>query len=364
MKIENIETIRVSIPFDYGAKPSKSGRKTRLDFLLIKVDTDAGITGWGEAWGYNSIPATKAALETQIAPLAIGRDARGIGELTTAIQKAQHNNGRYGQTLFALSGLDIALWDIAAKAAGVPLYALLGGTTLSHLPSYASLLPYGDADLVRDQCAAAVSDGYDYVKLHERSTDAVYAARKGLGKKPKLMVDVNCPWDVMEAIEFAEAWEDANLFWLEEPVWPPENFEGLSEVRLDSECAIAAGENASTVWEFAQLFEAEAVDWAQPSVTKVGGITEMLKIFALAETKNVRVVPHSPYFGSGFLATLQIMAAKTDGQIPAERFYGKFEASLFGDLIDINADGMLRIPDVPGLGCDPDPDVIRAYRIE
>ena len=178
------------------------------------------------------------------------------------------------------------------------------------------------------------------------------------------MVDVNCPWNVMQAIDFAQAWEAADIFWLEEPVWPPENFEGLSAVRRASQCAIAAGENASTAWEFARLFEAQAVDWAQPSVTKVGGITEMLKIFALAETNNVKVVPHSPYFASGFLATLQVMAARSDGQIPVERFHGTFEANLFGDLIDIKGDGMLRIPEGPGLGCDPDPDVIREYRVE
>jgi L-alanine-DL-glutamate epimerase-like enolase superfamily enzyme len=360
MKIDNIETIRVSIPFDYGAR---SDGTTKLDFLLLKVDTDAGITGWGEAWGYGAIPATKAAVDSQIAPKAIGRDARGIAELMTALQKGQHNNGRYGQTMFALSGLDIALWDIAGKAAGVPLNALLGGTTLEYLPCYASLLPYGEADLVQDHCAGAVAAGYDYVKLHERRTDAVYSARKGLGEKPKLMVDVNCPWDVKQAIEFAQEWQEANIFWLEEPVWPPENFEGLAEVRDASQCAIAAGENASTAWEFARLFEAKAVDWAQPSVTKVGGVSETLKIFALAETNNIRVVPHSPYFGSGFLATLQLMAARSDGQIPVERFYGTFEASLFGNLTDINADGLLRIPDGPGLGCDPDPDVIREYQV-
>ena len=123
---------------------------------------------------------------------------------------------------------------------------------------------------------------------------------------------------------------------------------------------LAAGENACTVWEFQKMFEAGAVTFGQPSVTKVGGITEFRKIAVLAEIQNVTLMPHSPYFGPGFLATLQLSSA-----LPAEslleRFYVKPEASLYGDFID-PVDGFFRMPDGPGLGLDPDPEVVKAYR--
>src|SRR5690606_5018200 len=123
---------------------------------------------------------------------------------------------------------------------------------------------------------------------------------------------------------------------------------------------IAAGENACTAWEFKAMLERRAVTYAQPSVTKVGGVTEFRKVMALAEAHNALLAPHSPYFGPGFLATLHLMAGSGE---PVERFYGKLEASLFGDLIEAEA-GRLRIPQGPGLGCDPDPDVVEKYRID
>ncbi len=362
MKITAIEGIRVAIPFDHGGPPSGFGGTawTKLETLIVKVETDAGITGYGEAFGYNAIPATRAALDRMVAPLAVGRDATQIGPLLLDLQKTLHNFGRYGQTLFALSGLDIALWDIAGKAAGQPLYRLLGGAVQESLPAYASLLRYGDPALVADRTAAAVAEGYRFVKLHERAEPAVRAAREAAGPDVAIMVDVNCPWTVQESLRMARAFAQYDLYWLEEPVWPPENFAGLAEVTAASPVPIAAGENACTAWEFKAMLERRAVTYAQPSVTKVGGVTEFRKVMALAEAHNALLAPHSPYFGPGFLATLHLMAGSGE---PVERFYGKLEASLFGDLIEAEA-GRLRIPQGPGLGCDPDPDVVEKYRID
>ena len=362
MKIAHVETAWISIPFDHGGPPSGFGGThwTKLDTLIVKVETDAGVTGYGEAFGYNAIPATKAALDRMIAPLVVGRDATQIAPLLLELQKTLHNFGRYGQTLFALSGLDIALWDIAGKAAGLPLWRLFGGAARDSLPAYASLLRYGDPAVVADRTAAAVAEGYRYVKLHERTEPAVAAACGAAGSEAAIMVDVNCPWTVQESLRMAEAFAPHGIYWLEEPVWPPENFAGLAEVTAASPVPIAAGENACTAWDFKAMFEKGAVTYAQPSVTKVGGITEFRKVMALAEAHNVLLAPHSPYFGPGFLATLHLMAA---GGEPIERFYGRLEASLFGDLIEAKG-GMLRLPEGPGLGCDPDPDVVKAYRVE
>lgn len=364
MKIARIDTHWISVPFDHGG-PVTTGFGGRpfagMQTLIVEVETDSGIIGYGEIFGHNAIPSAKAALETLIAPFALGKDARKIQPLMLELQRMNHNFGRYGQTMFALSGLDTALWDIAGKAAGMPLWQMLGGATAETIPAYASLMRYADADVVEERVATAVSEGYKYIKLHERAPEVVAAARDGAGSDTRIMVDVNCPWTPSEAVSMAEAFEPYGIHWLEEPVWPPENFDGLAEVRATGLMDIAAGENASTSWEFQQMLRAGAVDWVQPSVAKVGGVTETRKISVLSDAANVGFAPHSPYFGPGFIATLHIVAAHTGQKAPIERLYGALEASLFGDLITPDANGLYRVPDGPGLGADPDPDVIRDY---
>ena len=362
MKIAAIETEWVSIPFHHGGPSSGFGATNwnKLDTLLVKVTTDDGIVGWGEAFGYNAIPATRMAVERMVAPLAIGRDAGSIPTLMLELQKSLHNFGRYGQTLFALSGLDIALWDIAAKAAGVPLHRLFGQASPADVPAYASLLRYGVPEVVRGHCAAAIEEGYRHIKLHERGVPSVAAAREGAGPDAAIMIDVNCPWTVQQSMEMARAFAPYDILWLEEPVWPPENFGGLAEVRRAGPLAIAAGENACTVWDFEKMLASGAVTYAQPSVTKVGGITEFRKVTALCEASNVLLAPHSPYFGPGFLATIHLLVG-TDQ--PVERYYGNLEADLYGGMTRTKG-GRLAVPSGPGIGPDPDPEVIRRYRVQ
>lgn len=363
MKIANVETVTLSIPFDHGGPPTGFGGTEwrNLDTLLIKVETDEGHVGWGEAFGFNAIPSTRAALKTMIAPLVIGRDAGDIAALHAELQKVLHIFGRYGQTIYALSGLDIALWDIAGKAAGMPLHRMLGGAQRMSLEAYASLLRYFEPDLVGERCADAAAQGYGWVKLHERMEPAVAAARAAIPAEAKLMVDTNCPWTLAEAQAKAESFEPHDVHWLEEPIWPPENFAGLAELRGRFDMGIAAGENLCTAWQFQAMLEAEAVDVAQPSVTKVGGVTEMRKVEALCNLHNTRYVPHSPYFGPGFLATLHLLAV-ADTEEPVERFFGIHEAEIFGDLCKVE-DGRIAVPDGSGLGRDPSPEVLRDYAV-
>ena len=230
MKIASVEAIPVALPFNHGGPPTGFGGTTwsTLDYLLVKVETDTGLTGWGEAFGYNCIPVTKAAIETLIAPQVIGRDASQFGPLMDELQYKLHLFGRYGITTFALSGLDIALWDLAGKAAGLPLHRLLGGAARDTVPAYASLLKYSDSDLVSRLTAEALDKGYGYIKLHEATVEPVAAARKAAGDDIPIMLDVNCAWSPKQAGEIAEALADINLHWLEEPLWPPENFRYVS----------------------------------------------------------------------------------------------------------------------------------------
>jgi L-alanine-DL-glutamate epimerase-like enolase superfamily enzyme len=175
------------------------------------------------------------------------------------------------------------------------------------------------------------------------------------------MVDMNCPLDEAGAIAFAQACREAKPMFLEEPVWPPEDFATLANVRAKGGLDIAAGENACTRYQFQQMMTAGAVSHAQPSVIKVGGITEFLKVAAIADELGVKIVPHSPYFGTGFLATLQLMSLRDDGFI--EMFYMKRAACLWRGRIDADANGNVQVPQGPGLGYEPDQDVMERYRI-
>ncbi len=363
VKIAKVEAIPLRIPFSHGGRPAGWGGQpwSALDMLLIRVETDSGVTGWGEAFSYRCRRAVQAAFEDMIAPIVVGRDATDISRLMHELQQSLHLFGRYGITVFALSGLDIALWDIAGKTESLPLCRLFGGTVRSEIPGYASLFKYNDPERVAERTKAAISEGYAYVKLHETSEPEVKAAREAAGDGIPIMLDTNCPWTPAEAREMALRLKPYDLYWLEEPIFPPEDFRALARLQAETGVPLAAGENACTAFQFDEMFAAGAVTYAQPSVAKVGGITEFRKVAALAETNNVALMPHSPYFGPGFLATLHLAAAHPDGGL-VEWFYLNREACLYGDAI-APARGTFRVPEGPGLGWDPDPDVIKSYTV-
>ena len=355
MKITGIEAVPLAMPFSYARD-----RQRTLEFCLVRVDTDSGITGWGEAFSYGCRSAVVAAVNGMVAPLAVGWnagwDAAHIAELNLHLQRKLHIFGRFGVTAFAISGLDIALWDIAGKAAGVPVSKLLGGARRNTIPCYASLLRYGDPATVAQHAARALDEGYDAVKLHEVTAEAVAEARAAVGTATPLMLDVNCEWTRQGALEMAQVLRPHLLAWLEEPVFPPEDLAGMRETGEASGIPIATGENFCFATQFAALRDARAAAYAQPSVTKVGGITEFLKVLALGMT----VAPHSPYFGPGALATLHLLSAV----VPDARFefyYGSCEAPLFGEQLLPRA-GDLGVPQRPGLGADPDAEIMRRYR--
>ena len=358
--IARIETFPLRIPFRAGAWPAVSGApRPPVDSLLVKVTTTEGYEGWGEALGFETAPLARHALEEVIAPLCVGRDARQIAPLMRALQEKLHVLGRAGSLMHALSALDIALWDIAGKAAGVPLHRLLGGG-LPDLACYASLDGCGDPALVRAGVADALSAGFSAVKLHEREVPVVRAAREEAGPAAGLMLDVNCAWSLREATDKAAELADLRLAWLEEPLWPPENYDGLARLRAAGAVPLAAGENVSTLIDFDRLMGAGAVDFVQPSPAKMGGVTELCKVLAVAAVRNVTVVPHSFYHGPGLLAAVHVMAALAPPGALIEWRHSDLEARAYGPGFR-PARGRIGVPQAPGLGLDPDPDVLRAY---
>jgi len=364
MRIARIEAIPLKFPFVSGGPAAgwRGSRYSLIETILVRVETEDGIVGWGEAFSYNCQRPVVAAIEDMVAPAALGRDSRNIAGLLFDIQKLLHIYGRYGILNFALSGLDIALWDVAAKRAGRPLAELLGGIVRSEVEAYASIWRYDDPALVAERCQAVLAEGYRRLKLHVRGDAEVAATRAAIGPHVPLAIDTNCSWSPAEARRFAERLEPLDLGWLEEPIFPPEDFLSLAALGRATRIPLAAGENACTAYEFQKLIAAGAVSLVQPSVTKIGGITEFRKVAALTEAHGLVLQPHSPYFGPGFLATLHLIAAQPQAA-PIERFHIALEGWFYGSLLD-PVDGRIALPSGPGLGLDPDPAVIARYRID
>jgi D-galactarolactone cycloisomerase len=364
MRITALEAIPVALPIHHAGPPTGFGGRIwqELTHVLVRVETDAGLTGWGEAFGYNIAPATVAALRDTLAPLVVGREATAIAALHEELSRLLHLFGRAGPVRYALSGLDIALWDLAGKRAGLPLADLLGGAGRTRLPVYWSLLRYDDPAAVGRAVEAARAAGLRAFKLHEVREAPVAAARAVLGPEAPLMLDVNCAWRFDEALAMARALAPYRLAWLEEPIWPPEDLASLARLaRAVPDLPLAAGENVGSAAAFAALAAAEGLSILQPSVTKLGGITSFLAAAAASRSAGKLLVPHSPYFGPGLLATLQLAARFTD--IPFVELFGvTLVPSLYGDLLTPDDEGGLRLPPGPGLGADPDPAVIAAHR--
>ena len=363
MKIVAIETHLIRVPCDIGAARTAFlgvGWAT-LDTLLVRVVTDQGLEGWGEGFGHACCPATRTVVDTQLAPAIIGEDARDIRGLMTRLAQRLHLFGRNGPHVYALSALDVALWDIAGKASNLPLWRLLGGAPIGALPAYASLLRYSAPAEVAKACARALDQGYRAIKLHEIDVPQVAAARDAVGPDVSIMLDTNCPWSVDQAITMARRLQPYGLAWLEEPLWPPEDHAGLARIRREGGVPIAAGENAASLFEVQAILNVDAVDIIQPSVAKIGGITEVMKIAAVAEAIGIRLVPHCAYFGPGFLASLHLAAAVAPAA-PFERLFVNLEASPYHDLVEAKG-GRVTVPDAPGLGRDPDLDILGRYAL-
>ncbi|OBI99437.1 L-alanine-DL-glutamate epimerase [Mycobacterium alsense] len=361
--IAEIETVPLRIPLRADGTPGASlwgDQLSAADSLLVKVTTRGGVEGWGEAFGFRAVNAAKLAVDELIAPLCIGEDATRIGPLMLGLQKKLHVFGRGGALTYGLSAVDIALWDIAGKLADAPVCRLLGGGETT-MPCYASLACYSDPPLVRAAVRQAIDAGFRVIKLHESGLPAIRAAREEAGPDVELIVDAGCSWTLAEAGVVAEELGAVRLKFLEEPLWPPENFGGLAELRRTTGIPISAGENASTLLEFERMLSARAIDFVQPSPAKLGGISELRKVFPLAAVHNVPVMTHSFYDGPGLLAALHATAALGTRDSMIEWRWFDLEAAIYGPAFAPKA-GRVSVPQRPGLGIDPDPDVIGTYR--
>ena len=377
MHIVAIEIIRIAIPYNDDKTGSEqtvgqtaqseiltgfSANKV-METLLVKATTDTGHVGWGEAFGHLINSATYAALADSIAPFFIGAtiDTSNADTASSRIEeahKAFHLFGRTGPALYAISAIDIALWDLKAQACGQPLFQLLGGSR-NQIDTYASLVPYNeDIPTVLRNTTEAYATGFRSIKLHETKFETIKAARDSLPSDCRLMVDVNCVWPPEEAAHQAARLKELGLYWLEEPVWPPDDFESLASVRKLG-VPLAAGENASGIDGYERYLKANAVDIIQPSIIKLGGLTTMLKAYRLGRQYNVQVQPHCFFYGAGMLATAHVVAAMDETAF-LEVPWIEFSALL---MPEAKFGPRCILPETPGLGFNPDPDVMERYRV-
>ncbi len=360
--IATIDTIALRIPLDTWAPPPQfAGRpRTHVDMLLVRVGTEGGVVGWGEAFGSSS-PTIPAVYDSWIKHSAVGQDAADP-DLSARLERLLHGLGRSGPVVHAISALDIALWDIRGKLEGVPVSALLGGARRKRVEAYASLLQYGGAlEHVRRNVARALERGYRHIKLHERTGDSVAAAREVAGPDIPIMVDTNCGWTADQATAAVAAMAPSQPFWVEEPIWPPEDFAALAALRRATGVPLAMGENASGVLDFRKMVAAGATDFVQPSVVKIGGLTNLWQVATEAEAAGVTCVPHAFFFGPGYLATLHALAAK-ERPAPLERLFADVGFTAYAKTVPV-VDGAIDVPERPGLGADPEHELIERFRI-
>lgn len=357
--ITSIRGWKVRLPFNHGAPaPLFAGKpRTTIDSCWVQVTLDNGLVGWGEAYAAD-LDAVVSIMRHRVEPLFIGKSIADT-DITATAERILHNMGRSGPVLHALSGVDIALWDLRAKLKGIPLHKLLGGAKRDRVPAYASLLQYyGDIELVSRNTELALRAGFTQVKLHERTASAGMAARQVMGAGMPLMMDTNCAWMPKDAGAESRAMLACEPYWIEEPIWPPEDVGALLGLKSKVNVALAAGENAASVHELVQFVKAGAVDWIQPSAIKCGGLSSLVRISeACTDARGVQLSPQTAFFGPGFLATLHFLST-FERAVFIERLFCQLQDDPYSQSLNFS-NGAFDVPQGPGLGFEPDPEALQ-----
>ena len=350
--------------------------------VVVHVETDEGIDGWGECavggeFG-EAAQAVKVLIEKGLAPRVKGENPVEYRKIWDRLYSAVEPYGRRGLAIFALSGIDTAMIDIAGKASRVPASTLLGGKYRTEIPLYASLLfdmddPEGTAEkglqylrqgYVGTKFGWGANPSKPFGKNPEEDEKIVATIRETIGPNPWLMVDVGryVNWSPSYAIEMARRLEKYNIFWLEEPL-PRDDIDGYVTLTNSVNVTIAAGEGSQTLFDFKELLAKKAVDLIQPDVSKAGGLSETKRIVELAGSNNVMWVPHNWSTAINTAASLQLVASSPDAfllefkQEPNPLVHGLSKKGF-----NVK-NGRMLIPEEPGLGIEIDADILKEYQV-
>ena len=378
MRIIGIETTILRIPQIAATNDSAQ------DAAVITVSTDAGIVGYGEV---DSSPEIVRAIVdaprshrlcTGLANVLIGADPLDTEGLWEAMYRASVWYGRRGVAIQAMSGIDIALWDIRGKAYGRPVYQLLGQPHRREIPAYASQLMPERSEEVARVVAQRRDEGFRAVKLGwgplavdlDADVERVRAAREAAGPDVELMIDLGYypgphlgdGWDAAVVLEFCRRIEAYGIRWLEEFL-PPDDLTGYAQVAAGTSIPTAAGENCTTRHDILELIECGRVSIVQPDVARSGGLTECLRIAGLAAERGRVCAPHTFSTGLNTAAAMHLVCAIPNAQYLE---YAISDSPLCTDLFTKAVqveDGLARVPEVPGIGVSPNEEVLRRYAI-
>ena len=366
MKIADIRTHLLEHKLEV-AFESASMRFDRRMHILVEVICDDGTVGWGECLG----PARpNAAIVDAYKPWLIGQNPLETEKIWATCYNALRDQGQRGLTVTALSGIDIALWDIKGKHFGVPVSTLLGGRFRDSVRAYATgSFKRDGVDRVQDnaeEMAGHAAAGFHAAKVKigfgvAEDLEVIRAVREAIGPDMRLMIDANHGYDPIEAIRLGKAAADYDIDWFEEPV-TPEHLAAYRDVRAGQPIPVAGGETWHTRWGFREPLETRCVDIAQPDLCGVGGFTEAKRVADLASVHNVRVVPHVWGTAVHLAAALQFMASMVPNPVrvnPIEpimefdRTHNPFRQAIVKTPIE-HQGGVVAVPDAPGLGIDID----------
>lgn len=376
MKIERIHTHILDYELDQ-AFESASMRFERRQHCLVEVVCDDGTTGWGECLG--PAKANAAVVETYAAAL-IGRNPLETEKLWLDLYNRLRDQGQRGLTVTALSGIDIALWDIKGKYYDAPVSELLGGRFRESVQAYATgSFRREGVDRVQDvadEVAGYAREGFHGVKIKigfdvEEDLRSIAAARDAIGPELRLMIDANHGYDLLEAIEVGKRAERYNIDWFEEPVLP-EQLSTYRAVREGQPIPVASGENWHGRYAMLEPLSTRAVDIVQPDVCGVGGFSEMRRVVDMAAMFGVRLVPHVWGTAVCLAASLQVMAALPPNPprrkpiepiMEFDRTKNPFRQAVVQTPIEHNQ-GIMQIPDGPGLGIEINRDALRQFALK
>ena len=359
---------------------------TKRTAHLVEVETDEGITGWGECFGAGNIAlANKGIVQQVIQPMVLGMDPLDRDVIWHKVYNLMRDHGQKGMPLQSLSGVDIALWDIAGKVAGLPLYKMIGGAHRDKIDvyGYGMMLRTESVDSLvarfTDEAAAIKGMGFKATKMKvglglRDDVRLIEAVRRGVGDDYRFMIDANHAYTTHDAFYMGRAMEEFDPYWFEEPV-APEDLDGYRELRQGLRVNISGGEAEFNRWGWRALLESRGLDIAQPEVCALGGISEYLRVLALCHAHFTPVVNPVWRYALAVATNLHLLAAMPplpgglfpwEPMLECDTTHNVFRDDLLTNPLDIqgqvaNNNGTVDIPSGPGLGVNPDRDFIRRY---
>ena len=368
MKITNVTATVLRLP------QISSAADGTQDDLIITVETDEGITGYGEV---DTAPYVgKAIIEAYMShgtcyglrEVLVGKDPFDYEQIWNDMWAKTYYYGRTGPVMHVMSGIDMALWDIMGKSVGKPVHKLLGGSYQDKVRAYASALMPDTKEEVKDLVQSCVDVGYTAVKLgwgplgynYKYDIELVEIAKATAGPNVEIMVDIGKRYKLKEAMRVAKAFEELDIYWLEEPL-PAEDLEGYKRLSDSTSTRIATGEEDSGRQQFYRLINETGIDIVQPDMSRCGGLTEAKKIAAMAADKNIVCVPHAFKTGILVAATLQFIAAVPD--VPFLEFSitaSEIRKQILKKPFE-QKDGYVAVPQLPGLGIEVNEEMVKKY---